>query len=280
MDSSSVGRARSDGARIDEELVSVDALRYVLCTRCECKEVCFRREEHDPPDFTLTVDGEVFPAEVTSIVSRQQYVAQCKAFARAIRDHADSLKILSGTYAFTVARFPLIPKPTSKDGRKLIDAAVAYVGTTQNQETAPDTQLAKDGPEKISIKKLSANGSTVALCWIPPAMWEGDIQNQLATLIQQAVDEKRRKLQTVGIGSGEALLLLYDAFAYAEPQDAVIAMQKVHGYSWFHSVFWAASFFDRENTMYPDQPGREGIFLYSSAPSWNGIGTIQLETDI
>ena len=121
MDSSSVGRARSDGARIDEEAVSVDSLKHVLFTRYGCKAVHIHREEHDPPDFTLTVDGEAFPAEVTSIVSRQRYVAQCKEFARAIRNHADSFKILSGTYAFQVSRFPDIPKPRSRSCLKVID---------------------------------------------------------------------------------------------------------------------------------------------------------------
>jgi len=108
-------------------------------------------------------------------------------------------------------------------------------------------------------------------------MWEGDVQSQLAIMMQQAVDNKKRKLQDKGVGSQRALLLLYDAFAYAQPVDAVSAMRKVNGYDWFHSIFWAASFFDRKNTTYPEEPGREGIFLYSSNPNWNGVGTVQLE---
>ncbi len=275
---SSVNHAHNANCRIDEELVSVDSLKHVLFTRCGCKEVHIHREQHDPPDFTVTIDGEPFPTEVTSIVSRQQYHAQCKEFAKAIRDHADSLDILSGKYAFIVSRLPCIPKPMSKNGRQLLDAAVLYVDATRQQRVSPCVQLAHDGSGKISIEKVSANGSTVYIFWSPPAMWEGDIQNQLATLIQRAVDDKKLKLQDAGIGSWRALLLLYDAFGYAEPQDAVAAMQQVNGYNWFHSIFWAASFFNRKNTTYPEEPGREGFFLFSNNPSWNRVGTIPLET--
>jgi hypothetical protein len=92
--------------RIDEERVSVDALKHVLCTRCGCKDVHIDPVEHDPPDFTVTIDGDVFPTEVTTIVSRQNYHAQCKELAKAIHDRAASLGVLSGKYAVIVLRLP------------------------------------------------------------------------------------------------------------------------------------------------------------------------------
>jgi hypothetical protein len=263
--------------QIDEELVSVDSLKHVLFTRCDCKEVHIQREQHDPPDFTVTIDGESFPAEVTSIVSRQQYRAQCKEFAEAIRDSADSLGILSGRYAFIVSRLYRIPKPTSKKGRQFIEKAVAYVDATRQQANSPEIQLAQDNSGKISIAKIAANGSSIGVLWIVPGMREGDIHSQLTMMIQQAVDDKMRKLQDAGIGPRRALLLLYDAFGYAQSLDAVAAMQQITGYDWFHSIFWATSFFDRKNTTYPEEPGREGFFLFSNNPSWNSVGTVPLE---
>ncbi len=275
---SSANPADKADRRIDEELVSVDALKHVLCTRCGCKEVHPHRESCDPPDFNVTIDGEPFPTEVTSIVSCQQYHAQCKEFADAIRDRANSRGVLSGKYAFIVSRLPLIPKPTTKDGRQLLEAAVAYVEATRQLTDSAELQLVKDVAGKISIAKVSANGSAIGVLWTPPAMWEGEIQSQLSKLIQQAVDVKQRKLQDAGISSGRALLLLYDAYGYGEPKDAAAAMQQVNGYDWFHSIFWAASFSDRKNTTYPDEPGRDGLFLFSTNPAWNGVGTAPLET--
>jgi hypothetical protein len=105
-------------------------------------------------------------------------------------------------------------------------------------------------------------------------MWEGEIQGRMAALIQRAVDVKRGRLIKAGIAPQSALLLLYDAFGYGEPTDAAAAMQQVKGYDWFHSIFWAASFSDHKNISYPDEPGRNGLFLFSMAPSWNRVSSL------
>lgn len=255
----------------------MDALKHVLCTRCGCLDVHPHREQQDPPDFTVTVDGEQFPTEVTSIVSRQQYHAQCKEFAEAIRDQASSRGVLSGTYALIFSQLPVIPKPASKRGRKLLDAAVAHLEATKQETASSEIQLVTAVEGRISIAKVSATGAAVGVLWTPPAVWEGEIRSQLSKLIQEAVDTKHRKLEDAGIGSGKALLLLYDAYGYGEPKDAVAAMQQLNGCDWFHSIFWAASFCDRKNMTYPDEPGRGGLFLFSHNPAWSGKGTIRLE---
>ena len=259
--------------QIDEELVSVDALKHVLCTRYGCKGVHIRREQHDPPDFTVAIDGEVFPTEVTSIVSLQDYHAQCKNLAKVIHNRAASLGVLSGKYTIIVLRLPRIPKPSSSAARQILDTAVTHIEATQQQQVSSEIDLTKDRSGKISIKKVSPNGSLVGVAWVPPGMRRSEIQSQLIALIQQAVDNKNRKLQAAGISPRRALLVLYDAFAYSDPEDAIAAMQQVHGHDWFHSIFWAASFSDRENTTYPQEPGRSGIFLFSNNPDWNKIST-------
>ena len=88
------------------------------------------------------------------------------------------------------------------------------------------------------------------------------------------VDVKKPRLKGIGIRPGEVLLLFYDAFGYASREDVVAAFQEVHGYNWFHSIFWAASFSDRENASYPAEPGREGFFLFSHKSEWDGVGTV------
>jgi hypothetical protein len=260
--------------RIDEELVSADLLKHVLCTCCGCKEVVIHRGRHDPPDFSMTIEGERFPAEVTSILSRQQHYSQCRDFARAIQDRAQILGILCGNYALMVSQLPRIPKPVSEHGRQLLDIAIAYIGATRQQVVSPEVQLTQDGSGEISLAKVSANGSSVGIRGSTPPRWESDIQSELAVLIQHAVNDKRRKLEKAGIGSGQALLLLYDAFGYAEPNDVVAALRQVTGYEWFHSIFWAASFFDRKNTTCSEEPGQEGFFLFSNNIGWNKIGTL------
>src|ERR1039458_7606933 len=68
----------------------------------------------------------------------------------------------------------------------------------------------------------------------------------------------------------DIILLLYDAYMYGSTEDAKLALQNVHGYDWFPSVFWAASFADRPNELYPQDPGRLGLFLYTKEDRWDG----------
>jgi hypothetical protein len=265
--------------RIDEELVAVDSLKQVLCLRCACQDVIIHRERQDPPDFTLEIDGEAFPAEVTSIVSHQEYHARCNDYLRALMNRLATSRILSGKYQIIVSRQPHVPKLASNDGRHILDTAIAYISATRDRDFADENELAKDDTGKMSIRKVSPNGSSVDLYRSPSALWEGEIRSELTSLIQQAVNRKRVKLQNAGIAQGAALLLLYDAFAYAEPEDAQIALRQVIGYEWFHSIYWAASFTDRRNATYPDEPGRDGLFLYSRNSNWIGPITASVEAD-
>lgn len=259
--------------RIDEEAVTVDALRYVLCTRCGCTDVAITREPNDPPDFTVTTDGEHFPAEVTSIVSGEQSRAGYDDLARAITGHASTHGGVFGAYALVVSTFPKIPRPASSKARSLLEASLMYLNATRGCPTAPAYPLHEDDAGKIDIWKVSASGSTIGVVWSAPAMWAGEVRSQLATLIQQAVHEKHGKLQRAGVDPKQTLLLLYDAFAYASPEDVSAALLQVTGHDAFHSVFWAASFSDRENITYPEEPGRDGVFLFSRNPRWSGCGS-------
>ena len=69
-------------------------------------------------------------------------------------------------------------------------------------------------------------------------------------------------------------LLLYDAYGYGSLETAMRAALDVKGYEWLHSIFWAASFSDRPNVMYPDSPGRAGCFLYSKSEGWRRVALV------
>ena len=256
--------------KIDEELVSVDALKYVLCTRCDCEVGRIHREEDDPPDFSVIIDDENYSVEVTSIVSEQQYHEHCNEFVEVIRRNAISSGTLSGKYTLVIFGLPTIPKPNSQDGRNLLNAALSYIQATKQQDVSPKVELVSEASGKIEIQKISGINATVGLLWTPPGKWGIDIQNQVTGLIQKAVDDKIRKLQAKRIIDGDkAVLLLYDAYGYADHDDVRLAFQQVTGYDWFHSIFWALVFSDRENQSFSNEPGRDGFFLYSRDRKWS-----------
>ena len=183
------GKAMAQANRIDHECVSVDSLVQYLKQTCGCQNVQVQKEQHDPPDFWLRVDGNRFAVEETSIVTQETVTK--KGFA----------------------------------GLK----------------------------------------------------WEGEAQADLARLIQGAVSRKRKKLESVPQHCRDIILLLYDAYGYGDAGDAKIAFREVHGYDWFHSIFWAAAPLPdpragtpraRPNELYPREPGRPGFFLYTKEDAW------------
>ena len=63
---------------IDEELVCIDSLLHHLKENLGYLDVLVEREQNDPPDFWVTVSGQKFAAEVTSIVNDQAYIGLCE----------------------------------------------------------------------------------------------------------------------------------------------------------------------------------------------------------
>ncbi len=182
----------SQANRIDHECVAVDSLVQYLKQRCGHQDIQVQKEENDPPDFWLSIDGSRFAVEETSIAT-------------------------------------------------------------------------EDAVKRIAIdRKKGMNSGSLGL------KWEGEVQDELAELIQKAVRTKREKLERKGVPQRcrDSILLLYDAHGFGDPEDAKLALQTVHGYDWFHSVFWAASSTYRPNELYPEEPGRMGSFLYTKEDRW------------
>ncbi len=260
----------STNKRINEELVCVDALSHCLKDQCGCATVAVDKEENDPPDFWVTVDGERFAAEVTSIVARQDYRATCGKLKRSIRDSVKEQGSVDGSYALLIMRHPRLPKSTSREWWSLVAQAASFIIATRDAESTEEVRLLENTDGHLGIKKVSARGTAVGTIGPIDAKREGEIQEELQPLMAARLTEKRQKLENKRIPSAcsGVMLLLYDASGYASSTDARKALLSVAGHGWFHSIFWAASFTDRPNRLSPADPGRFGTFLYSRNEKW------------
>ena len=256
--------------RIDEELVCVDSLAHDLRQRCGCREIQVQREENDPPDFWVDVDGQRYAAEVTSITTRQAYQATCRALKEAVGNAARNQGCLNGIYALLMRRKPDLPRRASADWRSLVAKAVSFVQGTASEESTEESLLLANRQGRLSIRKMGAAGTAVGLLGATEAKWQGNIREELQELMQEAVTTKRVKLEKKGVPAQcpEIFLVFYDAYGFGEPDDPQHALLETTGYRWFHSVFWAASFANRDNALFPDSPGRFGKFLYSRRVDW------------
>jgi hypothetical protein len=261
---------RRGSSKIDEERVCIDALVQYLkgvgaISGIEAQEVA-----DDPPDYWLKVGEYRFAVEITSIVEDLGYAALCTALLRSIKAQIESDDSVSGKYAVEFFRHPEIPKKRTRDWKNLVaDAATKIRGLAGS---APDSEskVFKDTSGHIIVSKWSAEGRSIGMCRIPEAKYEVEAQAELSLLLEQAIGKKFQTLQKKGVMAvcPDVILLLYDAYGYGSIETARSAVLNVKNYEWLHSIFWATSFSDRPNVMYPDSPGRDGCFLYSKCEGW------------
>lgn len=257
------------GKRIDEELVCIDALTYVLLNSCGCKTVTYERQTDDPPDFLVNIDQKEFPVEVTSITFLQGYDAQVRQFCSYLEKSAIKESILSGTYLLSVIGTPDIPKPTSIRGKELISTCISFMASTKDQETTSPRVFVEEFGGNLALEKSSRNEKRILQAQTR-VHWIADAQANMINLVEDAVRSKKEKLSKKGILEGEAILLLYDAFAITDFDETQEAFSSVRNFDWFHSIVWVPTFSNRENINHPSEPGRGGIFLFSQNSAWEG----------
>jgi len=257
--------------KIDEERVCIDALVQYLKGRCSNSCIEAQEEADDPPDYWLKVGEHQFAVEITSIVQDQGYTAHCNSLHNSIKDALkESSDMALGTYAVEFFRSPDIPKKWTKEWKKLVEDAVIKIRCLADSGLGSESRVFQDRSGHITVSKWSDKGCTVGICRIPEAKWEGEAKNELSGLMQQAIGKKFKKLQKKKVMAvcPDVILLFYDAYGYGSIETARSALFNVNGYEWLHSIFWAASFSDKPNVMYPDSPGRSGGFIYSRCDGW------------
>jgi hypothetical protein len=256
--------------RIDEERVCIDSLVQYLkgLDANSCVEA--QEERDDPPDYWLTVGEQRFAVEITSIVYDQGYAALCNALHDSIKRQCESDSPVPGEYAVSIFRRPHIPKRETREWKKLVEDTVAKIRGLSGSAPGSEVQLLHNASGTITISKCSAEGSTVVKFRTPEPKRDVEAQQELSHLLEQAISKKLNKLQNKGVTAKcrDVILLLYDAYEFSSVETAKRALSNVKGYDWLHSIFWAASFSDRANVMYPDSPGRAGCFLYSMNEVW------------
>lgn len=261
----------SRGSRkIDEERVCIDALIQYLKEVCDSSCIEAQEEADDPPDYWLKVGEHRFAVEITSIVEDQGYDALCNSLYGSIKAQIKSGDSFPGNYAVEFFRRPEIPERWMREWKKLVAYAATKIRGLAGSNPGSESRVFQDKGGYITVSKWTDEGSVVGMCRTPEAKWEVEVQDELSKLLKQAIGKKFQKLQKKGVMAvcPDVILLLYDAYGYGSIETTQSAVLNIKGYDWLHSIFWAASFSDRPNIIYPDSPGRSGGFLYSKCEGW------------
>ena len=263
---------KKESKKIDEELICIDSFVQYLQRNIGLKKIQVGRVEKgkDPPDFWVIIENVKYAVEVTSIVFDYDYEALCQGFEKEIENEAKKEKLLKGNYALIIRGKPEIPKRMSKGRKVLLDKAIAYICDTASQPSAIRQKIFEKAGRYIALEKLSDTNACVGLVGYIGTKWEKEAKEELFQLIQERVIQKIATLEK-NVDSefhNNLILLLYDAYGFCGGQGAREVCQRVQEIDKFHSIFWAASFSNKPNILYPNCPGRSGCFLFSKNNKW------------
>jgi hypothetical protein len=260
---------RRTSGRIDEEHVCLDSFIQHLREIDGRQEITYCDEPNDPPDFWVTIAGVSYAVEVTSVVTDYGYDALCKKLLETIRSESEVTGI-KGKYALKIMRRPDVPRRETAQWRTLVSIATTKIREMSNSPCEAESCLLKDANGYLTIRKCSDQGGTIGLLRMPAMKWEGEILGELSQLFKKAIETKRERLENKGILdlTSNIILLFYDAYGYGDIEGAQKAFLNVQSYEWLHSIFLAPSFSNIPNKLYPDTPGRKGVFLYSRNGKW------------
>ena len=258
--------------RIDEELVSVDSLVHCLSSHADQDEIKIVREQNDPPDFWMEIAGLRYAVEVTSIVEDYAYDARCAELRTSIVKALGGDYHIDGTFALEIGGKPLIPNRRSMEWSQLIEKAVNIIRKEVLEPCGEGVSLIYENPARyVKLIKTFKKGSAIEIPGPVTLKWEGEARDTLLMLMQDAVNKKIKKLNSIQSKfQSNIILVFYDAFGYCRRNDVKVVFQSIEGSEFFHSVFWAESFTDRENKLFPGNPGRIGYFLCSRRSEWMG----------
>jgi hypothetical protein len=203
-------------------------------------------------------------------VTDQNYRAQCQRLHREVRDECRARGIGGNYFMVTMRRPDILSHRKRRHWEALVANCVSQVERMASTPGRQEVTILGDIGGNLTISKESDAGGLFEFVPFPMLKYDVDLKCELADLIGVAIIAKRDKLNKRGVLSScpNVILGLYDAHNISYVHVAKEAFDMLQGFEWLHSVYWAACFADRPNILYPNSPGRAGVFLYSKNEGW------------
>lgn len=261
---------RRASSRINEEYVCIDSFIQHLREIDNIQEITYREEPNDPPDFWVTVAGTKYAVEVTSIVKDYDYEVLCTKFFKDIRSEFATSNAIKGTYSLSVIKYPRIPKKGTSAWKTLVSTIATNIQDMANAPSGIEYNILEDKNGRVIIRKSFDQDAEMRSSWVVGAKFKGEIKEELSQLIKKRLEAKRELLEKKGVldQCKNVILLFYDAYGYSDIENMQKAFLNVQDYDWLHSIFVALSSPSVSNILYPNSPGRRGVFLYSKNEQW------------
>ena len=198
-------------------------------------------EGEDPPDYYVQIEDQRFAVEVTTIVESVSLgsrtlsditaTASLWRIVEEIEENAKSQGILRGIYT---VHFRAHPDNIRKMRPIMVTSILEYVKQTQNMFTAPEAIIEHEDAYICAIEKIEGDADMIAPTGPNGAKWEGEIRSQACALLTECFEKKVYKLRNIIFPK---ILLLYDAYHFAEPRMYRECLTTIPNISFFHTVF-------------------------------------------
>jgi len=198
-------------------------------------------QEDEPPDYFLYLDGIKYAVEVTILMEKTgvgnlqlSQIAIVTSLWQLVDDVEASARngnFLRGAYLVSFSR-PIANLRNIRD--QLFNDLLAYVRTTQNVSTAPEQVVFEHGKQKCTIKKMHDQKDYIGKAGPSGGKWEGEVVGEICDLLQERINSKHHKLSRI---VGPKILLLYDAYHFANMGMFKRCASKILSLASFHTVF-------------------------------------------
>jgi hypothetical protein len=217
------------------------------------------KDGDEPPDFYLSLNGEQYAVEVTTLLEQlpvgagqlpvRAITATLWSFVEEIERTARDSGYLHGTY---IIHFSKAIDDLRNVRESIKQVLLAYIENTQDLSDAPDQVAYEHGPQRCVIKKVHNQADQIHKAGPVNFKWQGEAAEDICQLLQDRLSEKDRKLRGVFLPK---ILLLYDAYHFADQAMYRECLSNLPILGVFYAVFVARS-------------NRDSFMLYTQNGSW------------
>ena len=212
------------------------------CTNVEWEEV---PQELEPPDWFVTIGEDRYAVEATTVIepidtsnatlSAWGISVALSRLIEEIEGEAKEKGILSGAYVIFLCPVLNLAKTRSQIKQFALD----YIRATQDLPSAPEKAFSLADDCTLSIKKLHCESQYVAEVIGYKVKPEWESRTEIVRLLAQTLAEKDIKLRNI---AEPVILLILDAYYYAEASDWVEAISSISVPSRFECICRIAPF--------------------------------------
>ena len=198
-------------------------------------------QSEEPPDYELKLGGTDYAVEVTTLVEKVKVgnlrlppigiTNSLWSIVRKIEKHAIDQGILHGAYY--VGFQHAIPNLAAIQ-EALEKFLFEYFEKTFAKDKAEQAELMIGFQHICSVTKVFNSKTVVNIAGPVFVKWEGEASLPICSILQEAIDDKCRKLRVI---DQPIILLLLDMYSFASSSAIKECVSVLSGLDAFHSIF-------------------------------------------